>query len=131
MGSERGVDMHRSVFRIALTVAALVATAFPDATAAAAACDPFGAPSYMGKVPTAQSVLGFSLGDQEVTTDQAWTYLDAVDASSDRVVSGTYAMSVQGRPLRYAIVGRKNNVTPSALASYAEAINTIRDPTTP
>src|SRR5436309_1582471 len=118
---------------ITAAVVAIASTLSPVAGGARAAgsCDPFTAASFRGSVPSAQDVLGFSLGDREVTTDEAWTYLDAVDAASDRVVTGTYAISVQGRPLRYAIVGRRDNVTPSALASFADAIKTIRDPSTP
>ena len=70
-------------------------------------------------------------GQQEVTVHQAWTYLDAVDAASDRVASGTYAESVRGRDLRYAVVGRPENVSPSGLEAIRQNILTIRDPDTP
>jgi hypothetical protein len=99
---------------------------------AGGACDPIDtAPVFAGDVPTANDVLGFDLGSQEVTTDEAWTYLDAVDAASDRVVGDTYATSVDGRPLRYAVVGRPANVTPGGLDDIRQAVLTIRDPSTP
>jgi hypothetical protein len=40
-----------------------------------------------------------------VTTAESDAYLLAVDRASARVTSGVLATSVQGRPLRYAIVG--------------------------
>ncbi len=56
-------------------------------------------------MPTPKQVLGIDLGERDVTTAESDTYLQAVDAASDRVISGTLAKSVQGRDLRYAIVG--------------------------
>jgi hypothetical protein len=117
-------------------VAALALTfgllAVPTSTTAQATCDPTGTtPEYAGLVPTAKDVLGFRLGKREVTTDEAWTYLDAVDQASDRVTSGVYATSVEGRPLRYAVVGNPQNITPDALEAFREAVLTIRDPDTP
>ncbi len=87
-------------------------------------------PVYGGSVPTAKDVLGFRLGRREATTDEAWGYLDAVDAASDRVATGTYATSVQGRPLRYAVVGDPENVTPEGLEATRQAVLKIRDPAT-
>ena len=39
-------------------------------------------PRLCGNVPTATDVLGFELGTQEVTSDEAETYLRAVDDAS-------------------------------------------------
>jgi hypothetical protein len=104
----------------------------PVQSAARAPCDPIDAPAvYAGVVPTAEEVLGFQLGEREVTTDEAWTYLDAIDQASDRVISGTYATSAEGRPLRYAVVGDPENVTPSGLEAIRQAVLRIRDPNTP
>jgi Zinc carboxypeptidase len=104
----------------------------PVTVAAQATCDPTGTiPQYAGTVPTAKDVIGFQLGRREVTVDQAWAYLDAVDAASDRVSSGTYATSVLGRPLRYAVVGNPENVTPEGLEAIRQNVLRMRDPSTP
>jgi hypothetical protein len=126
--------MRRTLVPVAALL--IVFTATPPLLERAAAqstdCDPIQtAPQYSLTVPNPRDVLGFRLGRREVSIDQAWSYLDAVDASSDRVASGTYATSVQGRPLRYAVVGRPENVTPDGLASIRDAILRIRDPETP
>lgn len=95
-------------------------------------CTPFGTPaSFMGQVPTPENVLGFALGNQEVTTDQAATLLAAIDQASPRVVTGIAATSVEGRPLHYAIVGREDRVTPSGLQRLRDAIAQLTNPDTP
>ena len=72
-------------------------------------------PSFRGLVPTPNAVLGFPLGvDRETTSGEIVTYVDAVGASSDRVIVGTMGASHRGRPMRYAIVGLPANVTPAA-----------------
>ena len=99
------------------------------AAVAAATCDPFQTPAeYGGTVPTAESVLGFALGSQQVTVDQSNTYLAAVDAASDRVISGTAATSVGGQAIRYAIVGTPTRVSPTGLAAAQAAVRTLQDP---
>ena len=65
-----------------------------------------------GGVPTSEDVLGFPLGSREVTAAETNEYVDAVDAASDRVVSGTFGSSWQGREMRYALVGDPESVTP-------------------
>jgi hypothetical protein len=58
-------------------------------------CTPFGTPaSFMGQVPTPENVLGFALGNQEITTDQAATLLAAIDQASP-------ASSPASRPPRW------------------------------
>jgi hypothetical protein len=94
-------------------------------------CPTWTDPVYSGTVPTSQEVLGFRIGRREMTVDEADAYLDAVDAASDRVETGTYAISVQGRPLRYAVVGRPERVAPEGLESIRESLARIRDPDTP
>jgi hypothetical protein len=47
------------------------------------------------------------------------------------VVDGVLATSVQGRALRYAIVGKPENVTPPGLARIRRAAARLRDPGTP
>ena len=118
-------------------IAALILTlgvAGPAGSATAArvaSCDPMQTPpSFRGEVPTAEKVLGFALGSQEVTAAQSDAYVDAVDAASARVVSGTLGTTWQGRPIRYALVGRPENVTPEGLAGIQQAARTLRDPAT-
>jgi hypothetical protein len=93
-------------------VAALVVTsllvpaqAAPTVRAAQAPCSPFTEPTWGGDVPTPTDVLGFPLGQREVTVKQSDDYLLAVAAASDRVSAGVLATSQQSRPLRYAVVG--------------------------
>ena len=87
-------------------------------------------PVFGGAVPTSEEVLGFPLGSREVTAAEANAYVDAVDAASDRVVSGTFGTSWQGREMRYALVGDPENVTPAGLAAVQEAVGKLRDPET-
>jgi hypothetical protein len=96
---------------------------------AAPGCDPFQTPPEIDpSVPTAQSVLGFALGSQEVSAAQANQYMAALDAASDRVVTGQAATSVGGRAIDYAIVGDPSRVTPAGLAAVQAAVATLHDP---
>ena len=79
-------------------------------------------PLFGGAVPTAEEVLGFALGSREVSAADANAYVEAVDAASDRVVSGTFGASWQGRGMRYALVADPENVTPAGLAAVQEAV---------
>jgi hypothetical protein len=122
----------RNVVVVAAAVAALAGAAAAEAPAAPpATCDPIQTPpEFGGAVPTSQQVLGFPLGSREVTAAEINKYVDAVDAASDRVVSGTFGESWQGRPLRYALVGDPANVTPAGLAAVQDAVGKLRDPET-
>src|SRR6266540_4027821 len=118
-------------------IAALIltlATAGPAGSAVDvpdAPCDPMQTPpSFRGEVPTAEQVLGFALGSREVTAAESDAYVDAVDAASARVVSGTLGTTWQGRPIRYTLVGRPENLTPEGLAGIQQAARTLRDPAT-
>ncbi len=119
--------MYRPVRALALTAFALFALAAP---AAAAPCDPYTAPQFGGHVPTPKSILGFDLGKKEVTTAQSDAYLGAVDGASDRVVTATLARTVQGRDLRYAIVGHPDRVTDAGLATVRANAAKLMDPDT-
>ena len=89
---------------------------------AAPACDPvLTPPELAGQVPTAEEVIGFPLGERDVTVAESDAYLQAVADASPRVTAGTAAVSWQGRPLRYAIVGRPGNVTKAGLARIRSA----------
>ena len=93
-------------------------------------CDPVTTkPHYRGIVPSPRRVLGFPLGSREATDQEIGRYWRAVDRASDRVVTGVYARSWQGRPLRYALVGN-----PSALHRLPKIrrdLDRLRDPSTP
>jgi hypothetical protein len=122
---------RRARLLASLTALLIAGSVLAVAPAAQAACDPFTTPAYAGNAPSPQSVLGFPLGSQEVTDQQIVTYLDAIDAGSNAVTTAQAATSVQGRPIKYAIVGTPSNVTPSALATLRADAAALRDPTLP
>ncbi len=105
--------------------------AAPVTARQAATCDPFRTPVLDPRVPTAEQVLGFPLGDHDVTVAESDRYLKAVSRRSPRVVDGVLARSTQGRPLRYAVVGEPRNVSPSGLRRISRALEALRDPTIP
>ncbi len=85
----------------------------------------------LASVPSPESFLGFPLGagqERVVTTDEIRGYLDAVDAASDRVVTGSMGSSVLGRPLPYAVVSADRNVRPGTLRRIADDVRALRDP---
>jgi hypothetical protein len=125
--------MRRPVLLLSVVaMLVLAAGSSPAAAAPAPSCDPIQTPPvFTGQAPTAQSVLGFELGSQEVTAEQADAYVQAVDAASTRVASAVLGSSWQGRPLRYALVGRPEHVTPEGLAAIQVATARLRDPNTP
>jgi hypothetical protein len=133
----RATSLAAAVATVVTTVPALLGgSALLGGPAAVAApppsCGPFEAvPSFRGEVPTAEEVLGFPLGARDVTTAESDTYLRAVSAASPRVVDGVLATSVQGRELRYAVVGSAANVAPQRLAGIRQAAARLRDPSTP
>ena len=121
--------MPRRFLVPALSVVLALAIGPAAPVAAAPGCDPFQTPPEIDPaVPTAQSVLGFALGSQEVSAAQANQYMAAVDAASDRVITGNAATSVGGRPINYAVVGDPSHVTPSGLAAVQAAVATLRNP---
>jgi Zinc carboxypeptidase len=119
--------MHRIPRLAVLTAGAVLACAAP--AAAQAPCDPFGA-TFAGQVPTPKQVLGFDLGKRDVTTAESDRYLAAVDAASARVVSGSLGKSVQGRDLRYAIVGQPDRLGSAGLAAVRADAAKLMDPAT-
>jgi len=119
------------VVLVVLSIGSLAGSTAVSETALAATCDPIQTtPTFLGQAPTAETTLGFALGSQEVTAAEANTYVEAVDAASPRVVSGVLATSWQGRPLRYALVGKAENVTPAGLEAIRAATQRLRDPAT-
>ena len=121
--------MKRLMLVLAIGAGALLAGSGP-AVAAPPPCDPFGPATFRGQVPTPKQVIGIDLGERDVTTAESDAYVAAVDAASPRVVSGTLAKSVQGRDLRYAIVGDPNRMTTSGLARVRASAAQLMDPST-
>ena len=119
----------RSSWLPALVAVLTVAVAAPATAQTTEQCDPWSA-SFRGEVPTAQEVIGIELGARDVTTAESDAYLLAVDRASARVTSGVAATSVQGRPLRYAIVGRSANVTAKGLERVRRSAAALMDPRT-
>jgi hypothetical protein len=126
--------MRRARLAVLLLVVIVGVALTPSASAApsAPACDPVRTQLELaGQVPTAEEVIGFPLGQRDVTVAESDAYLQAVASASPRVVAGTAAVSWQGRALRYAIVGRPGNVTPAGLARIRLRTALLRDPRTP
>jgi hypothetical protein len=109
-----------------------VATASPGSRSLGShrRCDPVTTrPHFRGAVPTPQHVLGYPLGAHKATDQQIGRYWRAADRASDRVVTGVYARSWQGRPLRYALVG--NPSTLHRLPTIRRDLDRLRNPSTP
>ncbi|HET7061748.1 MAG TPA: M14 family zinc carboxypeptidase, partial [Nitrosospira sp.] len=123
--------MCRIISSIFASTTVLAMLTCGSAVAADPECSPFLTPPvFTGTVPSPKEVLGFPIGAREVTTQESDKYLDAVDASSARVVTGTAATSVEGRVLRYAIIGREGHVTEQGLADIRKAVQQLTDPDT-
>ena len=115
---------------LAFAVSAVVGP-FGASAVAATSCDPIQtAPHFRGEVPSPEQVLGFPIGSRESSAADIENYVAAVDAASPRVISGQFATSWEGRPLKYAIVGRPENVTPAGLAAVRASTAALRDPST-
>ena len=113
------------------TLIAALAAAAP--AAAQSTCDPTQTPpQFRGEVPELADVIPFPGGDAgEVTTDQAYAYMEAVDRASDRVITGALGQrSWRSRELRWAIIGRPDRLQPAALEEIKAAAQTLRDPQT-
>jgi hypothetical protein len=114
---------------LAVTAALIAAPATP--AAAQPTCDPFTPPVVEPSVPTAEQVIGVPLGARDVTTAESDAYLRAVSATSPKVADGVLGESVDGRPLRYAVVGQEKWVTEDGLAQIGRDVNKLRDHRTP
>ena len=80
-----------------------LAVTVPRVPRALAAVDP--------GVPTWESVNGFALGSRQASAKQLDDYLLAVDKASPRVQSALLSPpTVQGRPLRYAVISSPENL---------------------
>lgn len=113
-------------------IAPLFATA--PAVGAPATCDPaLTEPNFRGQVPQLTDVVATPAGEGgEVTTSQAYAYMDAVDRVSERVITGSLDQrSWDGRKLRWAIVGRPNRLDGRSLRRIGQAAQALRDSRTP
>src|SRR5690625_2074942 len=129
----RGTWLVAGLLGLTLTVPALVpATPSTTATAPATAdtCDPFGDPALDQSVPTAEDILDLPLGEPDVTVEESDTYLQAVSEASPKVVDGVLGTSVDGQPLRYAVVGQERWVQDNGLDRISRELNRLRDPET-
>jgi hypothetical protein len=90
-------------------------------------CDPFRNPDVDLSVPTSEEVIGVELGERDVTTKESDRYLQAVSAASPKVVDGVLGRSWNGRPIRYAVVGKRRWVQPDALRRIGRSLNKLRD----
>ena len=100
--------------------------------ATATSCTAFPAsPSYSGSAPSPEQVLGVALGSRELSYDEINRYLDALDKTSNRVITGVAATSAEKRQIRYAIVGREDRLTRMGLETVRKAIAKLSDPDTP
>ena len=83
-----------------------------------------------GQVPTAEQVIGFPLGERDVTVAESDAYLQAVAEASPEVVAGTAGTSAGPAP---ALRHRRppGNVTPAGLARIRLQTALLRDPRTP
>ena len=100
-----------SALTLALTLS-LTSLVSAGSVAAQTGCDPFlTPPEYDPVVPR------FGFGETQMTVDQIDTYLTAIDDASNRVITAEAATSVEGRSIRYAIVGTPDRVTTEGLAA--------------
>ncbi|GAA3747532.1 M14 family metallopeptidase [Plantactinospora mayteni] len=106
------------------------AGAHPDQPPTPAGCSQDPSARLTG-VPSPEQHLGFPLGlgqQRVVTDDEIRSYLGAVDATSDRVVTGNLGNSVLGQSLPYAIVSDSAHLRRGELEKIAEDIRDLRDP---
>ncbi|MFY1687752.1 M14 family zinc carboxypeptidase [Plantactinospora sp. WMMB782] len=104
------------------------AGAHPRPTPAGCVQDPA---ARLATVPSPERHLGFPLGlgqQRVVTDDEIRSYLGAVDAASDRVVTGNLGDSVRGQSLPYAIVSDPGHLRRGALEKIAQDVRDLRDP---
>ena len=115
--------MGKLVRGILVVAAAMALAAVSSAPAVAQQPSCPTAPAYDSRVPTPESVLGFPLGigqTQPVTSAQIVSYVQAVDAASDRVISFDIGTTWGGRPLKVAVVSSREHMRPAELRRIRE-----------
>ncbi len=133
--------MPRRLVANAVSLALLVSVSAPIAPVGAAeACDPFlTTPVYDARVRTATQVLGadFAFGVREMAISEKGVvpevnefneYLETLDADTDRVVTAEAATSVDGKSIRYAIVGREDRMDTDSLTAIRANLQVLRNP---
>ena len=121
------------VLAAVVTLLAAASAAAQAPPAGPAPCDPTQTPpEFRGQVPALSDVVPNPGGEAgEVTTDQAYAYMDAVDQASDRVITGALDQRTwEGRELRWAIIGRQNRLDRASIKEIQQAAQTLRDPQT-
>ena len=113
---------HRSVVAVLaamLFLTALSAPSFAQRTA-----------SQTGVVPSPQSVLGFTPGEDRTIAgwSQITDYFERLDRASDRVLVQTLGQSTLKRPLIVAFISARENIL--ALPKYKEIQQQLADPRT-
>jgi len=132
-----GLLRVRSHFVVSVCLSILLSLVLAPAAVSSNAkvvCDPTQTqPQFRGAVPQLADVVPNPGGEGgEVTTAQAYRYMDAVDDASDRVITGTLdKKSWQGRELRWAIIGRANRLGRRSLERIGDVAQQLRDPGTP
>src|SRR5258705_6830493 len=125
---KRNAPMIRHRF---LLIAGLACLLFP-----AAAAEPLFAQSPSSRVsraaviPSPQSLLGFTPGDDRKIADwnQITDYFNRLDKASDRVLVQTLGQSTLKRPLIVALISARENIL--ALQKYKEIQRQLADPRT-
>jgi hypothetical protein len=115
--------MRRTPLLLSLVLVAGLAVVIGPQSAGAA-CEP-GPPVYDSSVTSpGDAIPGF--GDRAATSDELFDYVATVDADSARVTSGTFATSVNDKPLAYALVSASDNL--ADLSTIVQDNNALRDP---
>lgn len=103
----------------------------PVKTAATSNCAAFPAsPSYSGQTQSPWQKQGIEFGSRELSYDEIKGYLDYLDQASNRVVTGEVATYAKEQPIKYAIVGREDRLTPMGLDAVRRAVAQLADPDT-
>jgi hypothetical protein len=116
---------------LVLSVSAVAASApATSQTAGTDACNPVSTKAvYRGTVPSPTKALGYQFGSREATDQEIGRYWDLVGKRSARVVTGVFAQSWEGRPLRYALVGTPTTL--HRLPTIQHDLARLRNPATP
>jgi len=117
-----GMISYRSV--IGLLVFFLLVLAVPELSVAQTSSRP----NTLTRIPSPQSVLGFTPGDDRTIADwsQITNYFMQLDKASDRVVVQTLGQSTLKRPLVVAFISARENIL--ALEKYKDIQQQLADP---
>lgn len=65
---------------------------------------------YSQSVPKPFLEFGYAIGDRHITSEEVVRYVQAIDASSDKVSAGIYGQTYDGRRMAYAVVSSPKNL---------------------